>query len=114
MSAGVALTDTSCLTAKTTQIIKFRTSNTTLLHQIDVIDDGCVKRKDSFDANTETRFSHSYRFARATMFAGNHHSFKCLESFLSLRLFDPYMYADRIARLKPRNVLTQLRLFNSI
>jgi hypothetical protein len=79
-----------------------------------MIDDGCVKREDSFDSNTEACFSHSYGFARTTMFTGNHYSLKSLQSFLSLRLFDPDMYTDRIARLKPRNVLTQLRLFNSV
>src|SRR5437016_5834974 len=80
MSTCVALADSCCLTAKATQIIQFRTSNTTLLHKVDMIDDGCVKRENSFDSNTEARFSHSYSFARATMFAGNHNPLKRLQS----------------------------------
>ena len=78
MSACVALADSGCLTAKATQIIKLRTSNTTLLHEVDMIDDGCVKGKDSFDSNAEACFSYSYSFARATMFAGNHYPLKRL------------------------------------
>ena len=79
-----------------------------------MINDGCVKGKDSFDANTKTGLANGYCLARSTMFAGNHHALKSLESLFGFGFLDPYMYANCIARLKPRNVLTQLRFFNSI
>ena len=86
MASRVALTNASGLTAQSTQVVELGSSDATSFYQIDVIDDGCVKWKDSFHANTETGLSHRDRFARAAMFAGNHYAFESLQSSLWSRI----------------------------
>ena len=114
MTARVALTDACGLTAQATQVVKLRATDATALYQIDVIDDCCVQWENSFYANAKTRLSHRDRFARAAMFARDHDAFKSLQSLFGLRFFNPHVNTDRIAGLKLWNIITQLRLFNSV
>ena len=45
------------------------------------------------------------RLARAAVLPCNHDTFECLQSFFGLGFLDPDMNADRVARLKLRNIL---------
>jgi hypothetical protein len=114
MAARVALTNASGFAAKSSQVIELGPADATSFDQIDVIDYGCVQWKDSFHANSETRLSDSDRFARAAMFAGDHHALKSLQSLFGLGFLNPHVNADRIAWLKLWNIITQLGLFNLI
>src|SRR5215467_6437582 len=114
VAASIALANACRLAAQTAKVVKLRSSDATSFHEIDMIDDGCVQRKYSLDADAKTRLSHSDRFARAAMFARDHHTLKSLQSLFGLGFFNPNVYANRIAWLKFRNVITQLRLFNFI
>src|SRR5262245_19312879 len=114
MAARVALANACGLAPQTTEVIELGSPDPTALDQIDVVDDGGVQWKDSFDADAETRLSHSNRFARAAVFPGNHDAFKSLQSLFGLGFFNPDVNTDRIAWLKFWNILTQLGLFNFI
>jgi len=114
MTARVALTDACGFTPQSTQVVKLRAPDATALYQIDVIDDCCVQWENSFYANAKTRLSHRDRFARAAVFARDHDAFKSLQSLFGLRFFNPHVNTDRIAWLKLWNIITQLRLFNSV
>src|ERR1041385_3473120 len=56
--ARIALANACRLTAQSAQVVKLRPSDTSTLHEIDVIDDRSVQRKDSLDADAETRLAH--------------------------------------------------------
>ena len=112
--ARVALTDTCGLTAQSTKVVKLRSANASALHEVDVVDDRCVQRENSFDADAETRLANGDRLASAAMFACDYDAFKNLQSLFGLGLFDPNVHTDRIAWLKSWNITTQLRLFNLI
>src|ERR1051325_3504205 len=114
VSARVALSNACRFAAQSAQVVELRSSDATSFDEIDMIDDGCVQRKYPLDADAKTRLSHGDRFARAAMFARNHHALKSLQSLLGLGFFNPNVYANRIAWLKFRNVFTQLRFFNFI
>src|SRR6476659_1885843 len=114
MSARITLTDTSSFTTKSAEVIKFRSSDATAFDEINVIDNRSVERENAFNADTETGFSNRDCFACASVLPSNYHTFESLESFFGLGFFDPHMYTNGIARLEPRNVFTQLRLFNSV
>src|SRR6185369_9315435 len=105
MTARVALTDTCCLTAQSTKVVKLCSANASALHEIDVVDDSRVQRENSLDANAETRLTHRNRLAGATMFACDYDAFKNLQSLFGLGLFDPNMHTDRIAWLKLWNII---------
>jgi hypothetical protein len=77
-AARVALTDASSFASQSTKIIKFGSPHSASLDEVDMIDDGRVEGKNSFDANPEARLSHCYSFAGAAMFARDHHAFKSL------------------------------------
>src|SRR5258705_4712220 len=79
-----------------------------------MIDDGRVERKDSFNTDAEACLSDGNCLARPAVLAGNYHTLKSLQSLLCFGFFDPNMHADRIAGLKTRNVLSQLRFFDTI
>src|SRR5688572_1363232 len=114
LPASIALTDAGGFTSQTAQVVELGPAYAAALHEVDVVDDGGVQRKDSLDADAKARLSDGDRFARAAVFASNHDAFECLKSFLRFRFLDAYVNAYRIARLKPRNVLPQLGLFNGI
>src|SRR5262249_26105403 len=114
MPARVALANACRFTTQSAQIVELRSSDATALYEIDVIDDGGVQRKDSLDADAETRLAHCDRFARAAMFARDHDALESLQSLFRLGFLDPNVHANRIAWLKFRNISTQLRLFNFI
>ena len=114
VAARVALTDACGFTPQSTQVVKLRAPDATALYQIDVIDDCCVQWENSFYANAKTRLSHRDRFARAAVFARDHDAFKSLQSLFGLGFFNPHVNTDRIAWLKLWNIITQLRLFNSV
>src|SRR6185503_5746962 len=114
LSTRIALADTGGLTSQTTQVIELGPAYAAALDQVDVIDDRRVQRKNSLDADAEARFSDGDRFARATVLASDHDTFECLQSFLRFGFLDAHVNAYRIARLKLRNVIPQLGLFNII
>src|SRR5690349_2303062 len=114
MSSCIALADTCCFTSKSTQVVELCTSNPTSFYEVDVVNDRCVKWKDSLNAYTKACLSHCNGFASAAVFASNHNAFERLQSFLRFGFLNSHVDAYRISRLKPRNVLTQLGLFNSV
>src|SRR5688572_13374805 len=114
LPTSIALANAGRLTAQTTQVVQLGPSNAAALDQVDVIDDGCMQRKDSLDTHTEARLSHGDRFARAAMLASNHDALERLQSFLGFRFLNSHVNADRIARLKLRNIFPQLGFFNSV
>src|SRR5690242_14471729 len=114
MPTRITLANACRLAAQSAQIVEFRSADATSLHEIDMVDDGRVQRKYSLDADTKTCFSHRDRFPCAAVFAGDHHALKNLQSLFRLGFLDPNVYANRIAWLKFRDVITQLRLFNFI
>jgi hypothetical protein len=58
------------------------------LHDIDMIDDRRMQRKDPLNADAETRLAHGDGFADAAVLAGNADAFECLQTFFS---FDSLM-----------------------
>src|SRR6185436_9165791 len=114
VSTSIALSNSGGLTTKSSQVVKLCTPHTSPLDQVNVIDDRRVKWEDPFNSNTKTNLANGDRFSCTAMFARNHNTLESLQSFFRFGFFDPDMYANRIARLKPRNVLPQLRLFNSV
>jgi len=79
-----------------------------------MIDYGRMKGEDSLNANPKARFSYSDGFPRTPVLARYHNTLESLQSFFGFGFFDPNVHANSIARLKPWNVVTQLRLFNAI
>jgi hypothetical protein len=48
------------------------------------------------------------------MLAGDADAFKSLQAFFGFRFFNPHVNADGVARLKLRNIISQLRLLNAV
>ena len=96
----IALTNARCLAAQLTQVIKLGAPHVAFFHYVDVIDDGRMQRKDSFDADAKARLAHGNRFARAAMLASDADAFKCLQSLFGFRFLDPDVNANSVARLK--------------
>jgi hypothetical protein len=105
LTARIALANTGGFTTQTAEVIKLRSSDTASFHQIDVINDSGVQRKNSFDTDTEAGFAHRDGFTRAAVLSRDYDTFKSLQSFLGLGFLDPDMNADRVARLKLGYVL---------
>src|SRR5881394_2009160 len=78
----IALANTGRFATQVTEVIKLRAAHMSLLHDIDVIDNRRVQRKNSFDADAETRFTNGDGLARAPVLAGDADAFKCLQTFL--------------------------------
>src|SRR6266700_1990225 len=55
--AGVALANPRCLAAHLAQVIKLGPAHVTLFHDVDVIDDRRVQRKDSLNPDAKTDFA---------------------------------------------------------
>src|SRR5688500_13915921 len=111
---ALALADACSLTAQSSQVVELGSPDATSLNEIDVVYDGCMKREDSFYADSKARLSYCDGFACAPMFTRNHYAFKSLQSLFGLGLFNPHVNTDRIAWLKLWNVLAQLTLFNLV
>jgi hypothetical protein len=79
---SIAFPDTRGFSAQATKVVELGAPYPSLLHHINVIDDGRVQREDSLHANAEAGFSHRYRFAGPAVFAGYHHAFECLQALL--------------------------------
>src|SRR5436190_10841665 len=79
--SGVALANACSLTAQIAEVVKLSAADVTLLHHVDVIDDGSVQRKNSFNADSETGLAHGDRFTRTAVLAGNTHTFESLQTF---------------------------------
>jgi hypothetical protein len=79
--ARIALTDARRFAAQSTQVIEFGSAHATSLHNVNVINDGCMQWKYSLDPNAETRLADSYCLSRATVFAGNNNTLKGLQTF---------------------------------
>ena len=107
----IAFTNSRCFSSQAAKVIEFGAPDPALLHHIDMIDDGRVQGENSFHSDAETRFPDSDRFARAAMFARNHHAFECLQAFLGFRFLNPNVNSNRITRLEIRDVVAQLRRF---
>ena len=114
MPACIALTNACGFTSQAAQVIEFCSSHATSLNHVDMVDDGCVKRKDSLNADTKAGFADRNCFPGAAMFASDDHTFKSLQTLLGFRFLDTNVNAHRIARLKIRNVSAQLGVFNTI
>ena len=104
--AGIALANARCLAAQLAQVIKLRAPHVAFLNHINVIDDRRVQRKDSLDTDTKARLAHRNRFAGATMFASDADAFKSLQPFFGFRFLNADVDANRIARLKFRNIIS--------
>src|SRR5262247_2544576 len=75
LATRVALADAGRFATQATQVIELRPADSAALHEIDVIDDGGVQRKDSLDADAKARLSDGDRFARAAVLTSNHDAF---------------------------------------
>src|ERR1051325_3139286 len=75
---GIALANARSLAAQFAQVIKLRASYVTFFHHVDVIDDSCMQRKNSFDADAKAGLTHGDRLAHAAMLARNANAFECL------------------------------------
>jgi hypothetical protein len=114
VTACIALTNESSLTAQSAQIIKFCSAHASSFHEIDMIDDGCVQREDSLDAHAKAGLPHSDGFACAAMFPRDNDAFESLQSLFGLGFLDPNVNPNRIAWLKFWNIIAQLRVFNFV
>src|SRR5689334_1301406 len=104
LAAGITLANACGFAAQSAQIVELGAANAASFHEIDMIDDGRVQRKDSFHADAETGFANGDRLTRAAVLARNHDAFESLQSFLGLGFLDPDVNADRVARLKLWNI----------
>ena len=112
--ARIALTDTCRFTAQSAQVVKFGSSYAASLYKVDVVDDGCVQWENSFNADAKTGLAHGDRLTRSPMFACDYDAFKSLQSLFGLRFLNPDVNTNGVAWLKLWNIITQLRLFNSV
>jgi hypothetical protein len=113
LGSRVAFLDTSSLSAKVAKVIELGSTHLTAADDVDMVDNGCVQRKDSLDADAEGNLSDGYRLARAAVLASNADAFECLKPFF-IAFLDPNVYPDGVAGLKSRNVFLQLRFLNKI
>jgi hypothetical protein len=102
--------DTGRFAAKITQVIKFRSANSTVTDNVDVIDYRSVQRKDALDADAKADLADGDRFTRAAVFAGDHNALKNLETFL-VAFLDADVNLDGIARLERGDIFPQLCCF---
>src|SRR5574341_1367676 len=102
----VTFTNACRLATKVAQIVQLGAADVSFLHDVNVIDDSCVQRENSFDADTEAGLAHGDRFARATMLAGDANSFERLQAFFSFGFFDPNVNTDGVTRLEIRDVIS--------
>src|ERR1043165_1140853 len=105
LSACITLANACGFAAESAQIVKLGTANAAAFDQIDVIDDGRVQRKNSFDTDSEAGLAHRDGLTRTAVLARNHDAFESLQSLLGFGFLDPDVNADRVARLKLRNIL---------
>lgn len=104
MTTSISLSNSSSFTSERAKIIEFSSSNAASFHQIDVIDDGRVERKNPFHANSEAGLSDGDGFAGTAVLSRDHHTLESLQSLFGCGFFDPDVNPDRVARLKLRNV----------
>lgn len=110
----VALANSGSLTAQSAQVIELRSSHSSSLHQIDVVDDGGMEREDPFNTNPKTCLANGNGLSSTAVLARNDYTLKRLEALLGLRFFDSNMNAHSIARLKLGNILSQLGIFDVV
>jgi len=103
--ARIALANTRGFASQSAEVIELGPSYSTSFYQIDVVNDGGVKRKNPFDADSETGFSYGDGFACAPMLASNHDAFKSLQSFFRLGFLDSHVDTHSIAWLKLGNII---------
>src|SRR5207248_1686529 len=104
--AGIALANTRCFAAQLAQVIKLGPAHVTLLHDVDMIDDRRVQRKNSLNPDAKTDFAHGDRLAHAAMFSGDDHAFKGLQTLFGFGFLDAHVNPDRVAGLKFGKVIT--------
>lgn len=113
LGAGVALLDAGGLTAKVTQVIQFCTANLTAADDVDVIDDGRVQREDTLDADAKADLADCHGLACSAVFACDANALKSLQT-LFIAFLNADVNAKRVARLKRRDILFKLCLFDNV
>ena len=84
MTSSVALANARCFTAQPTKVIKLCSTHPTPLHQINMVNNGCVQRKDALNSDAKAGLADGDRFARAAVFASDDYAFNaCKRSFVS-------------------------------
>ena len=78
-----------------------------------MIDDRCVQREYTLDADAKADLTDSYSFADAAMLAGDTDALESLKT-LFVAFFNTDVYAKRVARLKCRNIFFNLCVLNTI
>jgi hypothetical protein len=106
LPSRIPLADACCLTSKSTQVVKLRSSDTASFDEVNVIDDSRVEWKNSFDAHSKTCFPYGNGLARASMLPGDYNALESLKSLLGFGFLDTHVDTDRIAWLKLRNIVT--------
>jgi hypothetical protein len=96
------------------QVVKLGATHAPALDHVYVVNDGRVKRKDSLDAYAEAGLSDGDGLARSAVLARYDDALEDLQALFGLRLLDAHVNAHRVARLKIRDALAQLRILNSI
>ena len=114
LTTRVALANAGSLTTQSAQVIKLCSSNSSSLHEIDMIDDGGMEREDPFNTNPEARLANGNGLSGTSVLARNDYAFKRLQPLLGFRFLDANVNAHRVARLKLGNVLSQLGIFDVV
>lgn len=110
---GVFFLDPGGLTAEFTQVVELCPADTAAADDVNVIDDRCVKREDTLDADAEAHLADRHGLAGTAVLAGNHNALKDLDTLL-VTFLDADVYLDGVAGLKGRDVVPELRFLYCI
>src|SRR5436305_12991674 len=96
-----AFAKTSSFAFQPTQIVQLRAAHSASSHQIDVIDNRCMDREDTFHALPEAYLADCNRLAHSGVLTGDHRSFEGLQTLL-VTLSDPHVNTNRVPWTKLR------------
>ena len=99
----LAFAETRCFALQIAQIVKLGAAHAAGAHDVDVIDHRSVHRENALYALAKADLSHGDGFADARVLAGNHGSFKRLQTFL-VAFFDLDVDANGVARAEFRDL----------
>jgi len=101
--------DTGSLASQLSQIKELGASDLPTPHDLDRIQFRRVQGKNALDPHPIRHFTHRERASSTSAAEGNDNSFKRLDTF-TIALYEPDLYAHRIASAKLREVLFHLGL----
>lgn len=104
---GVLFLDAGGLTAKFTQIVELCPADAAAADDVNVIDDRCVKREDTLDADAEAHLADRYGLAGTAVLAGDNYALKDLDTLL-VAFLDTDVHLYGVTGLKGRDVVPEL------